>query len=74
MKNNHPSWKEVRHIHYLFAYFCYIFAFDKTPVHYLWLTREIFKAERPDSGSFIMLLHMQQTSNSVEYIMKQMVP
>lgn len=73
-KNSHSSWKEVRHIHNLFAYFCFIFAFDKTPVHYFWLTLEIFKAERPDLGGFIILLHMQQTSNSVECIMKQMVP
>lgn len=73
-QNNHPRWKEVHCIHKLFAYFCFIFAFDKTPVHYFWLTLEIFKAERPDLGSFTILLHMQQNSNSVEYIMKQMVP
>lgn len=33
-QNNHPSWKEAQCIRHLFAYFCFIFAFDKTPARY----------------------------------------
>lgn len=53
------------HIRHLFAYFCSSFAFDKTPAHYFWLTREIFRGERPDRGSLVIPLHMQQTLSTL---------
>lgn len=64
--------RHIHNLHYLLILF--VFAFDKICVCYFWLTFETFKAEHPDLGSFIILLHMQQNSSSVDYIMKQMVP
>lgn len=54
--------------------FVFIFIFNNTPVQQFLLTLEIFKAECLDSGSVIILLHVQKNSNSAEYIIKQMVP